>query len=154
MMNSYAECGLRIDGTTLGTNDKGELSVIGGSGDNDKPRQISLYDEQGNVAAQLTIEAEGGKASLHFSGTNTDVPIILSGIDTPTFDGDSANKKYVDDGLNTKVDKETGKGLSEEDFTVELKAKLEGIVELPVVTETDNGKVLKVVNGVWAVADA
>lgn len=154
MMNSYAECGLRIDGTTLGTNDKGELSVIGGSGGNDKPRQISLYGEQGNVVAQLTIEAEGGKASLHFSGTNTDVPIILSGVDTPTFDGDSANKKYVDDGLNAKVDKETGKGLSEEDFTVELKAKLEGIVELPVVTETDNGKVLKVVNGVWAVADA
>ena len=154
MMNSYAECGLRIDGTTLGTNDKGELSVIGGSGGDDKPRQISLYDEQGNVVAQLTIEAEGGKASLHFSGTNTDVPIILSGVDTPTFDGDSANKKYVDDGLNAKVDKETGKGLSEEDFTVELKAKLEGIVELPVVTETDNGKVLKVVNGVWAVADA
>lgn len=110
MMNSYAECGLRIDGTTLGTNDKGELSVIGGSGGNDKPRQISLYDEQGNVATQLTIEAEGGK--------------------------------------------ETSKGLSEEDFTVELKAKLEGIVELPVVTETDNGKVLKVVNSVWAVADA
>lgn len=154
MMNSYAECGLRIDGTTLGTNDKGELSVIGGGGGNDKPRQISLYDEQGNVAAQLTIEAEGGKASLHFSGTNTDVPIILSGVDTPTFDGDSANKKYVDDGLNTKVDKETGKGLSEEDFTVELKAKLEGVVEIPVVTETDNGKVLKVVNGVWAAADA
>lgn len=154
MMNSYAECGLRIDGTTLGTNDKGELSVIGGSGGDDKPRQISLYDEQGNVVAQLTIEAEGGKASLHFSGTNTDVPIILSGVDTPTFDGDSANKKYVDDGLNAKVDKETGKGLSEEDFTVELKTKLEGIVELPVVTETDNGKVLKVVNGVWAVADA
>lgn len=154
MMNSYAECGLRIDGTTLGTNDKGELSVIGGGGGNDKPRQISLYDEQGNVAAQLTIEAEGGKASLHFSGTNTDVPIILSGVDTPTFDGDSANKKYVDDGLNTKVDKEAGKGLSEEDFTVKLKTKLEDIVELPVVTETDNGKILKVVNGVWAVADA
>lgn len=154
MMNSYAECGLRIDGTTLETNDKGELSVISGGGGNDKPRQISLYDEQGSVAAQLTIEAEGGKASLHFSGTNTDVPIILSGVDTPTFDGDSANKKYVDDGLNTKVDKETGRGLSEEDFTVELKAKLDGIVELPVVTETDNGKVLKVVNGVWAVADA
>lgn len=153
-MNSYTECGLRIDGTTLGTNDKGELSVIGGSGGNDKPRQISLYDEQGNVAAQLTIEAEGGKASLHFSGTNTDIPIILSGVDTPTFDGDSANKKYVDDGLNTKVDKETGKGLSEEDFTVELKTKLEDIVELPVVTATDNGKILKVVNGVWAVADA
>ncbi len=153
-MNSYAECGLRIDGTTLGTNDKGELSVIGGGGGNDKPRQISLYDEQGNVAAQLTIEAEGGKASLHFSGTNTNVPIILSGVDTPAFDGDSANKKYVDDGLNTKVDKETGKGLSEEDFTVELKTKLEDIVELPVVTATDNGKVLKVVNGVWAVADA
>lgn len=153
-MNSYAECGLRIDGTTLGTNDKGELSVIGGSGGNDKPRQISLYDEQGNVAAQLTIEAEGGKASLHFSGTNTDIPIILSGVDTPTFDGDSANKKYVDDGLNAKVDKETGKGLSEEDFTVELKTKFEDIVELPVVTATDNGKILKVVNGVWAVADA
>lgn len=154
MMNSYAECGLRIDGTTLGTNDKGELSVIGGSGGDDKPRRISLYDEQGNVVAQLTIEAEGGKASLHFSGTNTDVPIILSGVDTPTFDGDSANKKYVDDGLNTKVDKETGKGLSEEDFTVELKTKLEDIVELPVVTATDNGKILKVVNGAWAVADA
>lgn len=154
MMNSYAECGLRIDGTTLGTNDKGELSVISGGGGNDKPRQISLYDEQGNVAAQLTIEAEGGKASLHFSGTNTDVPIILSGVDTPTFDGDSANKKYVDDGLNAKVDKEAGKGLSEEDFTVGLKTKLEGIVELPVVTATDNGKVLKVVNGVWAAADA
>lgn len=153
-MNSYAECGLRIDGTTLGTNDKGELSVIGGSGGNDKPRQISLYDEQGNVAAQLTIEAEGGKASLHFSGTNTDIPIILSGVDTPTFDGDSANKKYVDDGLNAKVDKETGKGLSEEDFTVELKTKFEDIVELPVVTATDNSKILKVVNGVWAVADA
>lgn len=153
-MNSYAGCGLRIDGTTLGTNDKGELSVIGGSGGNDKPRQISLYDEQGNVAAQLTIEAEGGKASLHFSGTNTDIPIILSGVDTPTFDGDSANKKYVDDGLNTKVDKETGKGLSEEDFTVELKTKLEDIVELSVVTVTDNGKILKVVNGAWAVADA
>lgn len=107
-----------------------------------------------NVAAQLTIEAEGGKASLHFSGTNTDVPIILSGVDIPTFDGDSANKKYVDDGLNTKVDKETGKGLPEEDFTVELKTKLEDIVELPVVTETDNGKILKVVNGAWAVADA
>ena len=154
MMNSYAECGLRIDGTTLGTNDKGELSVIGGSGGNDKPRLISLYDEQGNVAAQLTIEAEDGKASLHFSGTNTDIPIILSGVDTPTFDGDSANKKYVDDGLNTKVDKETGKGLSEEDFTVELKTKLEDIVELPVVTATDNGKILKVVNGAWAVSDA
>lgn len=154
MMNSYAECGLRIDGTTLGTNDKGELSVIGGSGGNDKPRQISLYGEQGNVVAQLTIEAEGGKASLHFSGTSTDVPIILSGVDTPTFDGDSANKKYVDDGLNTKVDKEAGKGLSEEDFTVELKTKLEDIVELPVVTATDNGKILKVVNGAWAVADA
>lgn len=154
MMNSYAECGLRIDGATLGTNDKGELSVIGGSGGNDKPRQISLYDEQGNAAAQLAIEAEGGKASLHFSGTNTDIPIILSGVDTPTFDGDSANKKYVDDGLNTKVDKETGKGLSEEDFTVELKTKIEDIVESPVVTATDNGKVLKVVNGAWAVADA
>ncbi len=154
MMNSYAECGLRIDGTTLRTNDKGELSAIGGGGDNSKPTQMSLYDSEGNVAAQLTIEAEGGKASLHFSGTNTDVPIILSGVDTPTFDGDSANKKYVDDGLNTKVDKEVGKGLSEEDFTVELKAKLEDIVELPVVTETDNGKILKVVNGAWAVADA
>lgn len=154
MMNSYAECGLRIDGTTLETNDKGELSVISGGGGNDKPRQISLYDEQGSVAAQLTIEAEGGKASLHFSGTNTNVPIILSGVDTPAFDGDSANKKYVDDGLNTKVDKEAGKGLSEEDFTVELKTKLEDIVELPVVTATDNGKILKVVNGVWAVADA
>lgn len=38
-MNSYAECGLRIDGTTLGTNDKGELSVIGGGSGNGKPRQ-------------------------------------------------------------------------------------------------------------------
>lgn len=152
-MNSYAECGLRIDGTTLETNNKGELSVIGGAANN-KPTQISLYDSGGNVAAQLTIEAEGGKASLHLSGTNTNVPIILSGVDVPTFDSDSANKKYVDNGLNTKVDKETGRGLSEEDFTVELKAKLEGIVELPVVTEADNGKILKVVNGAWMVSEA
>lgn len=151
-MGNHAECGLRIDGTTLGTNDKGELSVIGGS--NDKPQQMSLYDSEGNIAAQLTIEAEGGVASLHFSGISTDTPIILSGVATPTFNGDSANKKYVDDGLINKVDKETGKGLSEEDFTVELKAKLEDIVELPAVTEVDNGKVLKVVNGAWAVADA
>lgn len=341
-MSNCAECGLRIDGATLKTNDKGELTVVGGGGD-DKSQQISLYDSEGNIAAQLTIEAEGGKASLHFSGTNTNVPIILSGVDTPAFDGDAVNKKYFDDkamakfyveqeasfvsiagktyddeditgdnisiattekagvmsaadkvaldskpgktvsttfaeifndyeknkatqayahaegtksvangyashvegqgckttgeeahaegrnstasgdyshaegnyatasGLTThaegsytiaagnyshvqgkyniqdteskyahivgngtssarsnahtldwqgnawfagNVTNAAGKGLSEEDFTVELKAKLEGIVELPVVTETDNGKILKVVNGAWAVADA
>lgn len=39
----------------------------------------------------------------------------------------SSNSANVAAALNNKVDKESGKGLSEEDFTSALKAKLEGL---------------------------
>lgn len=69
------------------------------------------------------------------------IPTTLSGVNsingiTPdatgniTIDADdvgAAQKTYVDTELNTKVDKVTGKGLSEEDFTTALRDKLDSL---------------------------
>jgi hypothetical protein len=51
----------------------------------------------------------------------------ITNVRNPIDPYDATNKDYVDYGLNTKVDKVTGKGLSSEDFTVELKTKLEQV---------------------------
>ena len=118
-MSKYGTCGVKIDGTTIALNDKGELTASV-----DKSAQIEITDGDGAVAGLITIEAEGGNPSIHFSGTDTATPIILSGVAAPSFNNDAVNKQYVD-------------------------AKA-----LPEVTVDDDGKVLKVVDGAWAAVAA
>lgn len=109
-MSKYGTCGVKIDGVTITLNDKKELTA-----NVDKSAQIEITDGDGVVAGLITIEAEGGNPSIHFSGTDTATPIILSGIDTPSFNNDSANKKYVDDEVGAKPGKviKTGNSVGE-----------------------------------------
>lgn len=118
-MSKYGTCGIKIDGTTIVLNDKKELTA-----NVEKSAQIKITDGNGVVAGLITIEAEGGNPSIHFSGTDTATPIILSGVATPSFNNDAVNKQYVD-------------------------AKT-----LPEVTVNDDGKILKVVDGAWAAVPA
>lgn len=118
-MSEYGTCGIKIDGATIVLNDKKELTA-----NVEKFVQVRITDGNGVVAGLITIEAEGGTPSIHFSGTDTATPIILSGIAAPSFNNDAVNKQYVD-------------------------AKA-----LPEVTVDDDGKILKVVDGAWAAVTA
>lgn len=118
-MSKHGTCGIKIDGTTIVLNDKKELSA-----NVEKSAQIRIRDGNGVVVGLITIEAEGGNPSIHFSGTDTATPIILSGVAAPSFNNDAVNKQYVD-------------------------AKA-----LPEVTVDDDGKILKVVDGAWAAVTA
>lgn len=83
------------------------------------------------------------------SGSGKDV--ILRGISTPSSNNDATNKLYVDTrslptgGTAGQVLKKT----SSTDYAVEWGA----VDALPVVTSSDNNKVLTVVNGAWAAAN-
>lgn len=90
------------------------------------------------------------KAIAEFtSGSGQDV--ILRGISTPSSDNDATNKLYVDTrslptgGTVGQVLKKT----SSTNYDVEWGA----VDALPVVTSSDNNKVLTVVNGAWAAAN-
>lgn len=82
------------------------------------------------------------------SGSGKD--IVLRGIKAPSNDNDATNKLYVDmrslptGGTAGQVLKKT----SSNNYDVEWGA----VDALPVVTSSDNNKVLTVVNGVWAAA--
>ncbi len=54
----------------------------------------------------------------------------LTGLGTPINPNDAATKKYIDDGLRDKVDKQSGMGLSSNDFTDAEKSRLAYDVEL------------------------
>lgn len=91
------------------------------------------------------------KAIVNFTSGNNGQDVILRGISTPSRDNEAANKLYVDTrslptgGTAGQVLKKT----SSTDYAVEWGA----VDALPVVTSSDNNKVLTVVNGAWAAAN-
>lgn len=68
---------------------------------------IEIMDLYGNLSSALTIVSPDLK--------NTIIPeddydsVVLRGVESPVFDYDAANKKYVDDAMAGKQDKLTGK---------------------------------------------
>ena len=59
--------------------------------------------------------------------TKADASAVYTKTEVDNIVAPLANKEYVDDSLDGKVDKVEGKGLSTNDFTNELKTKLEGV---------------------------
>lgn len=103
-----------------------------------------------NLSANGYNGSDNYKTIVKFtSGSGQDV--ILRGISTPSSDNEAANKLYVDTrslptgGTAGQVLKKT----SSTDYAVEWGA----VDALPVVTSSDNNKVLTVVNGAWAAAN-
>lgn len=77
----------------------------------------TVIDESNKILADLKISSEVGNQ----------VQVRSDGIYIPPADGIDFSDFALKSDLNSKVDKITGKGLSTNDFTTELKTKLEGL---------------------------
>lgn len=77
----------------------------------------TVIDESNKILADLKISSEVGNQ----------VQVRADGIYIPPADGIDFSDFALKSDLNSKVDKITGKGLSTNDFTTELKTKLEGL---------------------------
>ena len=102
--------------------DKGEKGDRGEKGDPGEPGSDASVTKQ-NVEAVLTGDITShNHDSRYISKSNTSTY-------TPTADYHPATKKYVDSKLDTKVDKEKGKGLSTNDYSDNDRKKVSNIVD-------------------------
>lgn len=117
-------------------------------------REIGLYVKDGSGNDALFGYANAGTSSDYIPATESEIytkhvriAVAVGAIENITIQNSGA---YVDtitfnDSLGKKVDKEDGKGLSENDFTDEYKSKLDGIADgankyvLPTATSSTLG---------------
>lgn len=79
------------------------------------------------------VRPNGSQSVLGITAEKTPLSLVIrdsngrTKVASPTESDHAVNKEYYDDGLNTKVDKVSGKDLSTNDYTDEDKEKLDGI---------------------------
>ena len=111
----------KVDGidTSISTAVNAAITVVvdGAPTTFDTLREIAEWIENDGVAATDLASAIAGKAD------RTELSDYATTVAMTQLEG------QVSDGLSNKVDKEAGKGLSTEDFTIAYKTKLDGIDE-------------------------
>lgn len=86
----------------------------------------TLVDLTGDTVSQNTLLA--GATAHSANGEQIEGAVVVADIDaTLSNEGEAADAKATGDALATKVDVETGKGLSTNDYTTAEKTKLAGI---------------------------
>lgn len=123
------ERGGSVKGAIIVSNGENGLLSLDGSG---KSNNTPELNSTGN---SLTISVANGDVIVK-NEAETDGKGTITNLKAPTRDTDAANKAYVDDNTNNKVDKITGKGLSTNDFTNADKAKVDAIPSNPKYTDT------------------
>lgn len=123
------ERGGSVKGAIIVSNGENGLLSLDGSG---KSNNTPELNSTGN---SLTISVANGNVIVK-NEAETDGKGTITNLKAPTRDTDAANKAYVDDNTNNKVDKITGKGLSTNDFTNADKAKVDAIPSNPKYTDT------------------
>lgn len=131
----------KIEGKGLSANDyidadKALVGMVTNKVDKEAGKGLSTNDYTTAEKMKLSGIAAGAEVNVQadWEQSNSDAddyiknkPYIPNKTSDLTNDSNYATETYVENGLDGKVDKETGKGLSANDYTSEEKAKLEDI---------------------------
>jgi len=134
----------KIEGKGLSANDyidadKALVGTITNKVDKETGKGLSANDYTTAEKMKLSGIAAGAEVNIQAdwetNDTNSDAyiknkPYIPNKTSDLTNDSNYATEEYVENGLDGKVDKETGKGLSANDYTSEEKALVETIPEM------------------------
>ena len=134
----------KIEGKGLSANDyidadKALVGTITNKVDKETGKGLSTNDYTTAEKMKLSGIAAGAEVNVQAdwetNDTNSDAyiknkPYIPNKTSDLTNDSNYATEEYVENGLDGKVDKETGKGLSANDYTSEEKALVETIPEM------------------------